>query len=696
MPRDREYFSEWEEWAEHWVEPNETYAADFNVTPQEGDQSIADWVISEVFELPIANPGKGSSLPGYDIKYREAYDMIQLSLAYHLKDNQLYECYANEIGEMEYYHIGGNAGGSSDIDEVYRIPSVAKMKPVENVMIIGYDPPPERTVGTEYDLFTFYSEHADPSDADYDTETYPKYHAWVDILGPEQCTYAKEGYIEYGDPHFDQQQFLARAGIDPVYDNVVTYIYKISVDWFELGATRVEFANKTPRYVTLDSMGKLMTRKWTVNNTYVSEFCRDDQKLSAGDISQHGVQLPDSDNKKFLGVREVYIYGYRVNRINLDYYSEGNERISGPATFLIDVDTRLHEPFRLSRGDDYIIVKDSDSGTGHYKIIFPCNIHPDYVESFGSLEGREDDARISPASIYTSGGAGEKLTRVNILDIFNPTVTVEGVLKDGSTEVSNTDTIEVDIFPMGEGQSGYAMDKDVGKVVVVYDWDNPCVALYDENNNVTSNNMNNVSVTFYPIIMHDARAPVAYNGGLLDYKEVVPDYDATTVEDLDASEYARAFSELSSGDIKMTLPFVGPDEAIAISNNLRDLTNTSEGRQATIVCNPGSEPRIGASVGDGMVINSIDYSYQDSSQYLISIQAGPMWLGMSGWDTSVYQNKTERLQLEGAVIFTYENNHRCQVDVQQIGVMDCINGTRDIIEQGDRVTVSIFNNPVSV
>jgi hypothetical protein len=132
-----------------------------------------------------------------------------------------------------------------------------------------------------------------------------------------------------------------------------------------------------------------------------------------------------------------------------------------------------------------------------------------------------------------------------------------------------------------------------------------------------------------------------------------------------------------------------------MSNNLLDLANTSEGIQATITCNPGSEPRLGADVGDGMVINSIDYSYQDSSQYLISIQAGPMWLGASGWDTSVYQNKTERLQLEGIVIGTYDNNHKCQVEIQQIGVMECINGTRDIIEKGDRVTVTVHNNPVT-
>ena len=696
MPRDREYFSEWDGWAERWVEPNDTYVGDFHSTPQEGAQSVADWVISEIFDLTLANAGKGSSLPGYDIKYRNAYDMIQLSLAYHLKDNQLYECYANEIGEIEYYRVGDSAGGSSDIDEVYTIPSVAKVKPVDHVMIIGYDPPPRRVVGSEYNLFTFYNEYIqfddsiDPDDIDYDT--YPKYHAWADILGPEQCTYAKEGYIEYGDPSFDQERILVEADIiQPPYDNVVTYIYKMNIDWFEPGSTRVEFANRTPRYTVLDDMGNLLTRKWVENNKYVSEFCRGDQEPTDDEIRTHGVQLPDSDNRKFLGVREVYIYGYRVERIHLDYYVEGNERVKGPNTFLIDVNTTLAEPFRLSRGDDYIVVKDPESATGHYKIIFPCNIHPDYVEYFGGLAEGEVDVRISPASIYTDTET-DVLVRKNILDIFNPEPTVEGVLKDGTTKADNSTQLNVSIFPMGEGQSGYVVEK----LVVVYDWDNPCVALYDENNQVTLANMQNVSVTFYPIIMHDARAPIAYDGQLLDPASVLPDYDVNTVQNLETELYSRAFNELSQGDIKMTLPFIDADAALSISTNLRDLVNTSEGQQATIVCNPGSEPRLGADVGNGMVINSIDYSFQDSSQYLISIQAGPMWLGMSGWDTAVYQNKTERLQLEGVVIGTYDNNHKCQVDIQQIGVMECINGTRDIIEKGDRVTVSIYNNPVTM
>jgi hypothetical protein len=99
---------------------------------------------------------------------------------------------------------------------------------------------------------------------------------------------------------------------------------------------------------------------------------------------------------------------------------------------------------------------------------------------------------------------------------------------------------------------------------------------------------------------------------------------------------------------------------------------------------------------DGKTINSIDYSYQDASQYLISVQAGPVWQGFGGWDQSIYQNKTERAQLEGIVRSIIVSNMSCLVQLEQIGYLECINGTSDILEIGDVVKVTVYNNPVSI
>ena len=68
---------------------------------------------------------------------------------------------------------------------------------------------------------------------------------------------------------------------------------------------------------------------------------------------------------------------------------------------------------------------------------------------------------------------------------------------------------------------------------------------------------------------------------------------------------------------------------------------------------------------------------------------------MSGWDTTLYQNQTVQLQREGVVTNVYPNNMKCQVNLGDLGMMECINSTKDVLERGDRVSVTIYNNPIS-
>jgi hypothetical protein len=70
-------------------------------------------------------------------------------------------------------------------------------------------------------------------------------------------------------------------------------------------------------------------------------------------------------------------------------------------------------------------------------------------------------------------------------------------------------------------------------------------------------------------------------------------------------------------------------------------------------------------------------------------------MGISGWDDAVYQNKTERLQLEGIVTGVDPNNIKCQVQIDLLGMMDCVNASKEILEKGDRVAITVHNNPVA-
>jgi len=725
-------FYEWDGLAEHWISRWDSFDEDFPSIPYKaidvagGVNPVATWILEDIFGLEVASslPPQNellNTLPGYDINNRDAYQMVQLSLATHIADTtpKLFECHMNELGRVQYYDIGHE---SADLDILYEIPTSTTVKPVDIIMITGYDSPPQRLpkgtggVGSEdpYNLLTFangknYANIAGDvvyEDPDADAYAYPIITAWGDILGPEQCAYYKEGYIEYGDPHFDQEQYLVEeaALYNPKnYENDPLYIYKIWIPWFKPGSTQVSFTDTSPRFVELSDMGKLQTRRWMTNLQYVSEYCRTGEAAAEG----VGAHLPRSEELKFLGVKDVFIYGFKIKGMVPDFYNDGNDRVSTDWDFRVDVDSTLAEPFRLSRGEDYIVVPD-ENPPGGYRIIFSCNIHENYIDNFGGDMENPDlqvKIRIATTSIMAKVGDTERLImhpkghgRLN----YSPDdlTDVRGFLRDGVTEVSADTNYSDDdgetftIYPIGMGQSGYI----VKNLIVVYDWNNPCIKFYDEDNQVTATNLQEVELGFFPIITVDYPPPIAVNAGgstrLLDQSQAIPDLDASTVEDLNNNDYARAFASLETGDVRINLPFLDEFQVQTAATFLRTLIGDG-GPQITktIVCSPDSEPVLGARVDNDLVINSISYNYQDSSQYTISIEAGPIWLGMSGWETSVYQAKTERLTLEGLVVGVYDNNHKCQVQLNQLGLMDCVNNSREILHKGDRVSVQVFNNP---
>ena len=715
MPREYEYFYEWDGLAENWITNEESFDQDFPSQPQDPGTSLAAWVISTVFGLSLASSdiAKGGYLPGYDVVNRDAYQIVQLSLATELKNGRLVECYADGKGIVHFYNIGSNNSNISS-DVLYSINTGVLTKPCDNVMVIGYDPPPKRYAGDKINMLTFgnqisddyYYNHLSATPADQDKGSFPIYHVLGSnaLLGPEACSWFKKGYIEYADPGIDHAGWLISQGVyNPKnHEAVSSYMYKVEVGFYKQGSTSVSFANTTPKYVVLrgqggPTMGKLQRRNYRSSQIYVSDYCLEDQTPDA----DTGVRLPRSNERKFLGVREVYIYGYYLKQLIPDYFKKDDNRIAGPTPFIATLDTKLSQPFKLTQGEDYLITKDP-ADDNYSRIVFSCNVNATYINKFGgTLTGLYNTSyRISPSSLYKKNNEGG-LWPAGFADVSadpaSPDKKVSGCLRDAApVEYDNQTVYKATIFPMNEGQSGYV----VKKVIVVYEWNNPCVVIEDQQNSVTESNLrNNFKFEFYPMIVKDDPKPVAFiktgssSAELLDPQEMIPDYDDTTVQDLSSSEYARAFASLESGDIKITLPFLDGEECKSVAGVIKALQNEIV-ESTTYVCDPTAEPVLGEVI-NGKTINSIDYSYQDSSQYLISVQAGPVWRGMSGWDTAIYQNQTTQLQREGIVIDVYPDNVKCQVDLGDLGVMECINSTKDVLERGDRVSITVYNNPVS-
>ena len=743
---DNQTFYDWKTLAAAWIKNENEFDTDFPSKPQDEGTSLAAHIIENIFELDLefSSQDIGGYLPGYDVKNRDAYKMIQMSLAEYLKNKKMYECYAQEDGEIKFYQIGG-PGNSSNInfDVLYQIDGIEMKQKCEHVMVIKYDPPFKRYTRGPYDLFKFSQHYVNNADvttetsSDYDPywNQYPFYYALGHILGQQACEYYKEAYIEYGNPHLNDESKL--SGNDPGndlgnaiyyhkhFEKIIGWMYVVDMGaLFEQGSTEVALQQKAPRYYALNDFGNLQQRQWESGERYQPQVCRDLNREYV-ELADVGVHLPDSDLPKFLGVREVYIYGYELKEIAIDEYQDEDGNLTDvPADFVVSLDTMILAPIKLSQGEDYIVVKDTENGLGRggrykYKIVFSCNVSPNYIEKFGGLISTVGNAsfRVANTSIFGEydPSTGEFAIPVcESQDFFGLEDECEGVLKDGKTEVESSDIFYASIFPMGEGNSGYAMPESIagtdnvtrnGKIVVVYDWDNPCLRVLDQKNQATSANLANVSINLYAIIGKDLEPPIAITSNgqpeMLDPRQKIPDSDLTTIDTLGSTRYQQAMEGLENGDIKITLPFISCDgdpwdpcqELMDISEFIYDMQNDKV-KTTTYICDPNAEPVLGQTI-DGKIINSIDYSYQDSSQYLISVQAGPRWQGNGGWDQSVYQNKVERIQVEGVVRSLYSDG-RCLVDIERMGLLECVNGQVEPLEIGDTVRITMFNNPISI
>jgi hypothetical protein len=708
---DNQIFYDWEDMAKEWIVDENKFDTDFPSLPQDTGTSLAAHIVENIFGLELDDDGLGGYLPGYDVKNRDAYQIIQLSLATELANERLYECYVDEEGIVKFYLIGENKSNISYHSDVLYDVATAQMKQkCDNVIVIGYDPPDKRIVRGPYNLFTFAGSYLteEPIYDDPDALEYPKYSVLGDILGAEACETYKQGYIEFGKPWLTDESKLSGGGVfkHDEFEKITGWLYKIEIPFYEQGSTQIELQNKCPRYETLDDFGDLQQRSWTDSKYYKPQMCLTGQEV---DFTK-GVELPKSDSKKFLGVREVYIYGYELKSIYPDEkYNDTTEEMElGDADFVVDLETMMKEPIKLSAGQDYIVAKDPEDSSGIYKIIFSCNVSPNWIDFFGGKVDSSTTFRISRSSLYNitdEGGLTDPDCDAAEEDDFWASISCAGVLRDGQTSANNTARHFAAIFPMGEGTSGYALDSDA-KIVVVYDWDNPCISVLDQRDKVTLDNLKEVKIDLYAVISKDLPPPIAHcHGGsttMLDPREQIPDLDVSTVEDLTGCNYQKALESLENGDVKIVLPFLGCkgdpwdscSELESAANFIYELQNDIA-ESVTYVCKPGAEPVLGEVI-DGKTINSINYSYQDSSQYLISVQAGPKWQGVGGWDSSVYQNKVERIQVEGIVRHVYPDNMACLVQLERIGLLECVNGQIDPLEIGDTVKVTVYNNPVSV
>jgi hypothetical protein len=231
----------------------------------------------------------------------------------------------------------------------------------------------------------------------------------------------------------------------------------------------------------------------------------------------------------------------------------------------------------------------------------------------------------------------------------------------------------------------------------------------------------------YPMIKFDPPSAVVGRSdepdgydGIVDHTTCLFDHDPTTVQNLTTCDEALLNEALTGQSISLTLPFVldmqididtdtdgvtdltytasSDSKLYAIADFIHELINeTRDGvTEVSYVLGPDEEPKLGDSYR-GATINSISYSYQDSSSYLITVTAGPRYLKDTGGarEASIWQMETETITREGVITQSAGNGIHYAVNVEGLGDLVAVNTMAATLppETGDRVTIQVNNIP---
>ncbi len=246
------------------------------------------------------------------------------------------------------------------------------------------------------------------------------------------------------------------------------------------------------------------------------------------------------------------------------------------------------------------------------------------------------------------------------------------------------------ILPL-ENRSGILIDQLWAQVSL----DTSCFIVNDSAGNAKKI-AEGLKVEVLGIALHDAPAPIAMNGILIDQEAGLLDNDPTTTQDLEDTPMEVAYAEMSSGRT-MSLNFASLDETKTktLSKKLYDLLREDTGKVYTHTCGPTETPEIGDRGPNGGIINTIEYAYTDQGTYLINVTEGPKNFGdFAGIDGGMYYKQTEEVTTKGTVIQDKGNHVDYKIRVDGYGDITAINGCAEVIAVRDRVSITMHNNAV--
>jgi hypothetical protein len=238
------------------------------------------------------------------------------------------------------------------------------------------------------------------------------------------------------------------------------------------------------------------------------------------------------------------------------------------------------------------------------------------------------------------------------------------------------------------------------KAVVAVEIDRPSVTVSSATGDAVQY-VTELKVKYQPIVITDLPPYTAYCFGgaakLVDHSLDLFDSDPSTVQDppsLRVGSLAWLQTQTTGRTIDISLPFCDADDCLSFARTLYEL-NDEDVYSYSLVCGPDENPKLGTKVSgyDG-VIERISYSFTDGSAYNINVSIGPTFRNPKSYQASIWQRATEDVSRQAIVVWSGGNGVDYRVKVQGgLGVYNAINMTLGAYNIGEKVQVTIHNNP---
>ena len=688
-----------------WQNLGDVYTWDMVYVPEPAtptDSTPLAVLVLNSYSIPINTaslalmPNGVGTLPGYDIHNMDALNVIKFSMFERISDQLFIELYANAAGEAEFVEIGANTFGGTPR---YNVPNRKIVNRAKQIQTTGFNPPAMMYVRGPFDilrdenndtemvndianiglkdtcyeeLFDRYatimyrtpvlrSDWGDILDSLYEVDAFEQISGWIHKILIDDALISASAEVIFSDitpypyqmPQFVEDEDYIRYSITPGTEQEVRCYIPPDIDLNEVGHT-IEINNST--YVD-ETTGQEINDIFEVNRVFL------------------------------MGWEVIYTYTVTIN----------NRTTLAAAC-------KYHKiPIVLSEGSDYAWGFDSQD---NIKIVFGVGETPadEYLEDERNVDITTPDTIIGGPYFDTPGGQGDN-TAGPIQYRMYPHL-----------GASNT----------GGAGDGFGTTYVFEELWVVVNRRKSSITIYDPEGNADAA-MRNSSYELYAMVQCDPPAPVSGRSddpegfdGPVDHTDCLFDHDPMTVQDLTTCDEELLQNAMDGSSLSMTMPFIqdvtiditneesvvtypqspGESELYQIADFIYDLTN-EEITEVTYIFGPDDEPKLGDNFShngiDG-IINSVSYSYQDSSSYLVTAVVGPKYLKdtVSANDASIWQQQVETVTKEGVVTQVAGNGIHYAVHVEGMGNFLAVNTVIGGFppEVGDRVTVEINNVPV--